>query len=187
MYEALFQPKIWWPALVIIVGVIVFVVGNNRVIAAVRTTGIAIAGLAVLWYGVAWFVQTPIEQCITRTRDICSAVEAADWTKLGSLIDKRTTIEETIEGPEAIIAATKSAAEAYALKDIKLLFVEGKRVPPMDGINVTFTAILDGQRPTRGDFTFEYEKRSDGYLLRRIVPNSIGGVSMDQIRARIRR
>jgi hypothetical protein len=183
MLEALFHPAFWMPLALAIVGIGVFIYGNNRVNKSVQTAGLGILGLTLAWCVAAYLVQTTVEQCLDRTRAITAAVEAADWPKLKTLLDQNTNVEGVVRGPNAIATATQVAAENYGLKDIRILttnVVSGGNL-----IDVSFTAMLDGTRPTTSNWKFQYEKRSDGILLARIVPISIGGVSMDEVRARI--
>ena len=183
MQETLFNPPVWMPAAAVVIAIGVFVYGNARVQTPVRNAGLGLLGLAVAWCVAALIVQTRVEKCITRTHAIVAAVEQADWTKLGSLLDKGTTLE-FLRGGEAVVNATQTTAGAYGLKDIRVFGTEAVAGPST--VDVTFSSLLEGQRPLTASFRFEYEDRSDGMLLAKIVPLKIGDMNMDQVRNAIR-
>lgn len=181
MFETLFAPAIWMPAVAVVAGIIVFIVGNARLKPAIRNAGIGLVALAVAWFAAAYFVQTPVEQAIGRTRAIVAAVEKAEWDKLRTLLDRDTSVE-FIRGNTAVTDATQRAADGYGLKNITTLNTATEVVQPGDDILVTINTLLEGAQATTGRFQFAYERRSDGLLLREIRPLEVGGQKMDGIR-----
>lgn len=187
MKEFLFNPALWMPALGFAIAIALFIYGNARVKPGIRNGGLGLLGLMVAWCAAAYFVQTPVEQCIARTRAIVSAVEKADWVALAPLLDKNTTIDVKampINGRDAIVSTTQTTAGAYGLKSIRMYGTDVSQGP--NSIDVTFSALLEGVQPLTATFRFEYEQRSDGMLLAKIVPVKIGDKSMDEIRRAIR-
>lgn len=185
--EILFNPAIWMPTAAFVVGLAVFLYGNARVKAPIRNAGLAILGVAAAWCVAAYFVQTKVEQCISRTHAIVAAVEKADWTTLRSLLDKTTVIDVPnlrVSGPDEIVSTTQTTAGAYGLKSIRVYGTEAVRGP--GSVDVTFNSLLEGMQPLTATFRFEYEERSDGMLLAKIVPVRVGDKSMDEIRRAIR-
>lgn len=183
MQETLFNPPLWMPAVAVVIAIGVFVYGNARVQTSVRNAGLGLLGLAVAWCIAAFLIQTRVEKCITRTHAIVAAAEHADWARLRALLDKGTTLE-FLRGGDAIVNATQTTAGAYGLKDIRVFGTEAVAGP--NTVDVTFNSLLEGQQPLTASFRFEYEDRSDGMLLAKIVPLKIGEMNMDQVRNAIR-
>lgn len=183
MQEFLFNPALWMPALALAVAIALFVYGNNRVDRSIRNTALGLFAVVAAWCAAAFFVETKLEQCITRTHNIVAAVEAADWKKMSDLLDTRTTLE-FLQGRDAIVNATQGAAQNYGLKDIRVFRTVALRGP--NTVDVTFDSLLEGVQPLTATFRFEYEERSDGMLLTKIVPVRMGNKSMDQVRSAIR-
>ena len=183
MREILFHPSLWMVAAGLAVAAGLFFYGNSRLLSTIRNAGLAIFGLVMVWCVAAYFVQTPIEQCITRTHAIVAAVESGDWKGLETKLDPNTTLE-MFNGARAIAGATELAASSYGLKNIRVFGTEAMQ--GVGSIDVSFSAILEGAQPTTSNWRFEYEERSDGLLLARIVPISIGQMSADQLRGRMR-
>jgi hypothetical protein len=178
MSEFLFNPALWMPAVGFIVAIVVFVFGNNRVKPAIRNTGLGLLGLMFVWCIAAFFIETRVEQCISRTKAIVYSVEAADWTKMTSLLDKRTSLM-FMHGPDEIMSGTEKAAGNYGLKQVRILSTTAIEGPGT--IDVTFTALLEGAQPLTTTFRFEYEQRSDGMLLANIVPVKIGDRPVEEV------
>ena len=187
MQETLFNPPLWLPAIAIALGIAIFVYGNARLKTPIRNGGLAVFAVALIWCAAAYFVQTRVEQCIHRTNAIVAAVEAADWAKLGTLVDKSTIIDvqnRSIAGRESIVSSTQSTAAVYGLKSIRTYGTETVVGP--NTVDVTFNALVEGVQPLTTVFRFEYEERSDGMLLSKIVPVRVGNMTMDQLQRSIR-
>lgn len=187
MPEFLFNPALWMPVAGVVIAIGVFIYGNSRVKPPVRNAGLGLFGLMIAWCAAAYFVQTRVEQCVTRTHAIVAAVEKADWATLGTLVDKTTVIDVrnmSISGRDAIVSTTQTTAGAYGLKEIRVYGTEATQGP--NTVDVSFNALLEGMQPLTASFLFQYEQRSDGMLLTKIVPVKIGDKSMDEVRRAIR-
>lgn len=182
MQNILFAPALWMPAALAFIALGLFWFGNSRTRPSIRNAGVGLLALTLVWAAVAWFVQTPVEKCVTRTRAVIAAVENGKWDELRTLLDETTTLE-FLRGPEAIAGATESAASAYGLTNITLFGTDA--VEGIGSVDVNFTAILEGSRPAKSSWKFEYLVRPDGIVLSRIQPISIGNSSIDQIRRAI--
>lgn len=183
MQEFLFHPALWMPAAAFAIAIALFIYGNNRVQPAVRNVGAGLLGLVLVWCVAAYWIKTRVEQCITRTRAITAAVETGDWGKVTALLDKTTSLE-FLRGNVAISNAAQTAAQSYGLKDIRTFGTDAVEGPGT--VDVTIRTLLEGAQPLTAEFRFEYEQRSDGMLLSKIVPVRIGDKSMDQVRNAIR-
>lgn len=183
MQTFLFNPSVWMPAVGLLIAAAVFLYGNARVKAGLRNAGIALFALVVGWIGLAYFVQTPLEKCVAHTRALVSAVEEGKYDELRRLLDDDTSLE-FLRGREDIAGATEVAATQYGLKSITILSTD-----PVQGIgtvDVNFNALLEGSQATTSTWRFEYTIRPDGIALTRILPITIGRVSIDEIRRNIR-
>jgi hypothetical protein len=183
MQNHLFSPALWMPAVGLIVAAALLLYGNARVKTPVRNAGAGLFALVLVWIGVAYFVQTPLEQCVARTRAIVAAVEEGKFDDLRTLLDENTSLE-ILQGREDIAAATEIAATSYGLKSITILSTE-----PIQGIgtvDVNFTALLEGAQATTSTWRFEYTVRPNEITLTRILPVTIGRFSADDIRRNIR-
>ena len=185
MHESFFNPALWMPLTLFIVGLAVFVFGNARVQSTIRNAGLGILLLTLAWAGVAYFVDTFSEQCVKRTDAIVAAVEEAKWPELAKLIDKNTRLVD-MRGPEEISALTESAAGMYQLKEIRILKHEVV-FPLPESVDVSIDTYNEGSQNSTTTFTFSYEKRPDGILLRQITPIRINGQPMQQFERAIGR
>lgn len=177
MHETLFNPAFWMPLAVVIVGVGVFLYGNARVKGAIRNAGVGVVLLAVTWYAVAHFVDTFSEKCVKRTDAVIAAVESGKWDDLRSLLDNNTQLA-MFRGPE-IATVAETAAGTYQLREIRILLREVASTP--NGVDVTIDTLNEGQQNSTSTWTFTYEQRSDGILLRKITPIRLNGRPMEEI------
>jgi hypothetical protein len=185
MNETLFHPAIWMPVALFIVGIAVFLVGNARVKPVVRNAGAGIVALTFAWMTTAYFVDTFSEKCVKRTNAIIAAVEEGKWPELAALIDKNTRLAD-MRGPEEISRVTEAAASMYQLKEIRIL-TRDVALPLPNGVDVTINTYNEGQQNSTSTFTFSYEQRPDGILLRQIIPVSLNGRPMAEIERAIGR
>ena len=178
MYEALFHPAFWMPAALAVVGLAIFIYGNARVQTTVRNVGLGVIALTLAWCGVAHAIDTPVEQCVKRTNAIVSAVENGKWDDLKPLLDKNTVIDRlNARGPAAVTSIIEANSEAYGLKSIHVLGTDVTR--GVGTYDVTLNTLLEGSQSTTARFTFQYEQRTDGILLARLVPISVGTLSVE--------
>lgn len=185
MSETLFHPALWMPIALFIVGVAVFLFGNARVKSGIRLAGIGIVALTLCWCGLAYAVDTFSEKCVKRTDAIVSAVERGKWDELSKLLDKNTVLTGS-RGPEDIARMTEAAAGVYQLKEIRVLSHD-VTYPLPESVDVTISTLNEGQQNSTSVFTFSYEQRPDGILLRQILPVSINNRPLAEIERAIGR
>lgn len=177
MHETLFHPAFWMPLALVLVGIAVFIYGNARVKNPVRMAGVGVVLLAAIWMTVAYFVDTFSEKCVKRTDAIIAAVETSKWDELKALLDTNTRLA-MFRGPE-IATVAESAASSYQLKQIRIL--NHDVAPTPNGVDVTIDTLNEGTQNSTSTWTFTYEQRSDGILLRQIAPIRLNGRPMDEI------
>ena len=165
--------------------IVVFVYGNARVRAPTRNAGIGVALLALVWSGVAYAIETPVEQCVSRTKALVAAAENGKWDDFSKLIDNNTTIDRVnIRGRANVTSAVQNNSDAYGLKAVHVL---GTDVTTGAGTyDVTINTLLEGSQSTTARFTLQYEQRADGILLTRLIPLSVGTLAVDDMTSYIR-
>ena len=185
MYEILFHPAFWMPLALAIVGVAVFLYGNARVRAGVRNAGLAVVALTLAWCVAAYAIQTPVEQCVGRTEALVAAAEDGRWDAFAKLIDNNTVIDRVnIRGRANVTSAVQNNSESYGLKAAHILSTDV--TTGVGTYDVTINTLLEGVQSTTARFTFQYEQRSDGILLARLVPLSVGTLAVDDMTKYIR-
>lgn len=185
MQETLFNPPIWMPIALGLVGIVVFLYGNARVQARVRNTGLGVLGLVLAWCVSAYLVTTPVEQCLNRSKALVAAAESGQWDTFKSLLDNTTTIERiSARGRDAVTETVRGSADGYGLKNVRTLNTDVST--GVGTYDVTISVLLEGSQATTARFRFEYEQRSDGILLSKLVPISVGNMSVDDITNYIR-
>ncbi len=178
MQETLFHPAFWMPLALAVFGIAVFVYGNARVKAGIRWAGAGIVALSVAWMAIAYFIDTFTETCVKRTDAIVAAVEDAKWDELAKLLDKNTRLA-ALRGPEEISKTAEHYAGMAQLKVVRILSHDVQSIP--NGVDVSITAYVEAQTPSTSTWTFSYEQRSDGILLRQITPVRLNNQSLDQV------
>ncbi len=184
MTDWLFAPPIWLVLVIVIAGIAVFIYANARTSTQGRLGGVAIAIAGVLLFVVGRFVDTPLEACVKRTYAIIAAVEAADWTKMESLLNNNTSVMN-FRGAKEIADGARKRADQFGLKRA---FVLGRdQVQRQNVIDVVVSVLSEQNMPPqiRTTWRFKYEVRSDGILLSEIAPESTGELSADQMRQRL--
>jgi hypothetical protein len=180
MTEILFHPAFWMPLLLGIAGVAVFVFGNARLKTGIRNAGVGIIALTLIWIAAAYFVDTFSEKCVTRTNAIIAAVESGRWNDLKGLLDKNTAIPLIdLRGPDDIAATTDRYATMAQLKAVHIIARDTAQTP--QGVDVTIDTIMEAQQNGTSTWTFSYEQRSDGILLREILPIRFNGRSLGEL------
>lgn len=178
MQETLFNPALWMPLALAILGIAVLVFGNARLKTGIRNAGAGLVGLALAWAVTAHFVDTFVEKCVNRTDAIVDAVETQDWAQLRTLLDKNTTLA-TLRGAEEISSTAEAWAGLAQLKEIRILGHDLQTVP--GGVDVTINTFVEATTPSTSTWTFSYEARSDGILLRRIAPVRLNNRPLEEI------
>jgi hypothetical protein len=178
----------WWlPTGIALLGVILFVTGNNRLEKRIRLAGIIVVALAVILALLSFFLDSDREKVIKRTRALVQSVEARDWDRMGSYLHPNVTIA-VFNGREAVINGTRRAAEASDLRQARIVSLDATVLPDQI-VRVTVRVngtIRDGSLPT--DWTLEWEETDAGWVVHTITPEGgpgiPGGTLEDYIRKR---
>jgi len=176
----------WWlPTGIALLGVILFVTGNNRVEKRLRLGGIIIIALAVVLAVVSFFLDSDREKVVKRTYGLVESVEARDWNRMGTYLHQDVAIV-TYTGRDAVVAAARNAAEFSDLRQVRVVSLDAA-VLPDDTIRATLrvnTNLRDGVGLT--DWVLEWEKTDAGWVVRNITPEGGPGITGGMLEEAIR-
>src|SRR4051794_35028905 len=176
----------WWlPTGIALLGVILFVTGNNRLEKRLRLAGIVVIALAVVLAVVSFLLDSDRERVVKRTHGLVESVEARDWNRMGTYLHPNVAIV-TFTGRDAVVAATRNAAEYSDLRQVRVVSLDATELPD-ETIRATLrvnTNLRDGTGLT--DWVLEWEKTDAGGVVRNITPEGgpgiTGGMLEDAIR-----
>jgi predicted PurR-regulated permease PerM len=179
MTDPIFDTPWWLPVLIAGVGAVLFVTGNKRVEGKLRNAGLAVIALAMLLVAVSYFVDTPVETAVKRTKQFVAAFDTQDWATFGSIPDEHTLVSlhslRLYLGRDQIVEAGKSGYQRYGFKSANVLTTSAERVDST--ITVTITVLTtEGQigRPINSEWQFEWQESAEGWGLAEIRALQIG-------------
>ncbi|MCC6422225.1 MAG: hypothetical protein IT447_02000 [Phycisphaerales bacterium] len=189
MRELLFDTPWWLPTVIILIGMGLFIVGNNRRQFRLRSAGLGVAVLGVTLIATSYFVDTPAEKCLKNTRELVAAFGQKDWTKFESLLDPRASVAinaslTLYSNRSDIVQAAKNAQEMYQFTTVRVLGTQATQQDSL--ITVTLTLFTDQQatmgRPFTSTWKFEWQDYGKGWTLWRITALRIADRPADQLR-----
>jgi hypothetical protein len=179
----------WWlPAVIAAAGVVLFVAGNKRTDARVRSAGLGVVLLGIALAALSYFVDTPTEKAEHQSRELVNAFEKADWTKMSSILDPAATVTlhslPVYTDRDEIIAAAKKAHEQYGFKTARILSAGGEQADTIITINISlFTEQSSAMAATlNSEWQFEWQERADGWSLVEVRALKIGSLGGDDVR-----
>jgi hypothetical protein len=179
--DLLFNTPWWLPTGIAILGIVLFVMGNQRVNGKLRTAGLLVVLAAVLLAVVSYLVDTPKETAEKRTRAIVNVVAGRDWPRLRTLLDQNTSFDiadahtipqaqPTNNGP-AIAQEAEAASAVIGLHSVNILQMESSQQESL--ITVTFSAIstqdYSQDRPVKSTWQFSWQRRGNDWFLQQIT------------------
>lgn len=193
MRDLLFSVPWYLPTLLAIVGLALFVSGNRRQKPPVRTAGVAVIGLAILWAVVSYLVDTPKEICERQTREYVRSVADRDWKTFDRLMEPGARLTDGANQPVANqsnwSAEVKTGADQIGLKSVVITdlkaFETGEVVTTT--IRVFTTQDLTMERPVDSDWELEWRPTGGRWLLHEIRAVHVEGASLDQVRGYMRK
>ena len=119
----------WWlPTGIALLGIILFVTGNNRLEKRLRLAGIAVIALAVILALVSYLLDSDREKVIKRTHGLVESVEKRDWARMANYLHPNVTIA-TFSGRDAVVTAAKNAAEYSDLRQVRVISLDATVLP----------------------------------------------------------
>ena len=127
-------------------------------------------GLCVLWGVASYWVETPTETSVQRTREMVRCYEQQDWNRLSELVDDETHFAGLLRGRE-IVEAARLTHEAMGLPPVTVTHLESVR----DDIGVVVNLRVRAQptnsiHPFTTGWRFDYRRLGDTWRLERIDP-----------------
>lgn len=165
---AFFSEIPWWlPLGAVVVGLVLFWTGNNRLEQRVRSAGFALVGLGVVLAMVSYVLESDRELVIRQTRQIVHAVEQRDWPTVERLLDPDVTLLEWRDRKQLVAGATLYA-ERFNLKRAKVASIRTTQTRPT--IVLTMRIFADAWDTTNypTDWELEWERLDEQWLLTRI-------------------
>ena len=180
----LFDPAIWAPAAVVLIGVAVLLLGLTRGLPRARLAGLIVAVLGVGWYLLAGAVETWTEQAEKRTEEIVNAYDDADWATLGTLIDDETHFYD-IAGDDLVTAA-EATHKSIGHESLGIKGLSAERDPV--GIRVRFNVTSNqsnGPARLTTAWEFDYRVRDGALYLRELTPLNTPVIDAETVRERV--
>jgi uncharacterized membrane protein YeiB len=181
---------IWIAVAIILAGVGVLIWANRRQDRTVLRVGIAISAFGLLMGVHSLLVPSDRQKVQDRTRNICKAIEAQDWTQLGSLLDSDTTIAEQVfqkatvaSGKDDVVAKTQGAVQDHGVKSITVLSCEATQTDTLITVALEVATTQDETqgRPATSSWTFDYQQIGSHWDLQTITLISVGNETGSQM------
>ena len=177
----------WWlPTGIALLGVILFVTGNNRLEKRIRLAGIIAVALAVILALVSFLLDSDREKVVKRTYGLVDSVEKGDWSRMATYLHPNVTIV-VYNGRDAVVNAARNAAEYSNLRQVRVVSLDANVLP--DQIRTTLrvnTTLRDGTGLT--DWVLEWEELDGSWVVHQITPEGgpgiTGGMLEEYIRSR---
>jgi hypothetical protein len=177
----------WWlPAGIALLGLILFITGNNRLEKKLRTAGIIVIILGIALAVVSFLLDSEREKVVKRTRALVKSVENRDWQAMGSYLHPNVTIT-FLSGRERVVDAAKAATEYGNVREVRITGLD-TTINPDETIRASirvYATIREGNSFT--DWDLEWEKNDDVWLARNIVPRGGPGITGTMIDDYLRR
>ncbi len=182
MKDILFDTPFWMLAGFAIVGIALFVIGNNKTDITLRNVGLGVLGVGVLLFLMSWFVDTDKEKCLKNTRALVKSVQDREWTKFDQLVATRVTVRIPVAGTiyqsrETLHKATESAAEKFGLRSNSVISLSAHDTG--DFIKVSLSVISEGSvgYPLSTTWEMEWQDVGQGWQLTDLNAIRIGNQS----------
>ena len=172
MSEVLFDIAWWVPGLVVVIGIVLTVAGNNRQKAAVRNGGLVVALLGVGWLVLSFVVETPSKLCVKQTRGIVQAVSDGDWGTFEGMLDPKVSFHYVgrpwqASGKKEVVEGTQTTVKHAGLHSASSGHL--KATPDGEKITVAFVGYIDSEltpgHPIDSDWEFDFRQSGGKWLL----------------------
>lgn len=180
MTDLIFDTPWWLPTLLGIIGIVLFITGNNRQEFRIRTAGLIVIALAILLIVVSFLVQTDREKAEAGSRRLIQAVSDRDWTTLQNTLDPKASVavldaRTVANNRDQIIALAKRGVDEYGLKSIRITSLDSRQDQSL--ITVTTECLTEQSSfpyPMMSTWQFDWIKNKDGLHIYRITCLKVG-------------
>jgi hypothetical protein len=191
-----FSTPWWFPAIIMAVGVALWVSGNKRTDKTLRNVGLGVVLLGVAVALVSYFVETKVERVTRRSRELVQSVVDRDWKKMAALLDPKVTLRVQgapfslqYDNRDAIISGAKVGVEQIGLGSATVTSIEVQDNGPQltAGLRVFSTQQrLDG-RPTPSDWQIVWEDPGRGWVVTEVTLIQFGQLRGDEAKGQLPR
>lgn len=182
MFDTFFDPPWWMPIGIVAVGAYLFWSANRKQDTTLRNVGIAVVLLAVGVMVAAWFIDTPTETAVRKTRLLVTSVEKRDWPTFASLLDNRTSLMTVYRGKAQLASGAETSVDRIGLKSVRLLDLEARRAESLITVDIS---VLSEQEvapyPSPTNWRFEWQTDGTGWYLARIEFLPQGNLAPEQV------
>jgi hypothetical protein len=186
MSNFIFHEPWWLLGLVAVGGIITFILGNRRIDKKLQRIGLALLALALLFAGLRFFFPTNAERMEIRTRQLVTAVDSRDWTRLRSLLDPSSVVGSRSHviagGAAAIVSMTQRDAEDFNVHSIRIIGMETTQTDTLITVAIEVFSVQDPTqgRPDTSSWQLDYEQSGDQWILDRITLLRLGSQNGEQ-------
>ena|SRR5690348_5197555 len=194
MRDFFFEVPWWAPTLIVVIGIALFVSGNRRQKTGVRTGGLVVLGLGILWAVVSYLVDTPKEVCQKQTRQFVRSVIDRDWATFQKLMEPQADFrfaasDWQIAGRETILDDVKADVDQIGLKSAHITGMETTESTAGIVVHIRVFSIQDysmGQ-PLDSEWEMEWHQAGGHWLLHEVRGVRVANISPDMIRGSLRK
>jgi hypothetical protein len=180
--DLLFDVPWYYPVVLLVAGVVVFLGGNRRLDKTMKNVGGALVLLAVGWALVSYLVETPKEKAIAHTKGLLDAYRKHDWERMKGLLDSGTTLAR-YGNRDMIMRAAEASIDNPGIKDLYILSTEAKQTQSQVAVTTTVATTVSKamDRPVRSTWEFDYVDMGGVWTLTTITPLEFEGQSAEPI------
>jgi hypothetical protein len=191
MRDLLFDTPYWILGALAIVGVALFIIGNNKTDAQMRNIGLGVIALAVVMLLVSWFVDTPEEKCLKRTKQLVQAVEKRDWEGFNQLVLPRCRLSilgapgaSFYRSRDEMLAGAKEGTERWDVKTARVYKSEVKNNVDYISVDIdVYSEQTQGYAATLlTSWQLDWQDTNDGWMCQEVIAKRIGSQGGEQLR-----
>ena len=189
MRDFFFDVPWWAPTLLGIIGIALFVSGNRRQKINIRTAGLVVLSVGILWAVVSYLVDTPKEICQKHTRQFVRSVIDRDWTTFGRLMEPEADFKFVgsnwqMDGRDTLVDAIRADVDQIGLKSAHITSMQADETGDVIVIHIRVYSVQDysmGQ-PLDSEWEMEWHKDGGGWLLHEIRGIRVANIPPELIR-----
>src|SRR5437762_727944 len=168
----------WWlPTSLALLGVVLFVTGNNRQDKNLRFAGVSAIALAFLLALVSYLLESDREVCVRQSRELAAAVDKRDWAAMDALLSPDVSFMSW-RGHRELVEGTKWAADHFELKGLRLSGLEANQTGRTINVGFQAGANFRDAPVTITNWKVQWEKTGDHWLLTNI--DFLGGPGLGE-------
>ena len=186
--ELLFNTPWWMLAAVFVVGVAVWWSGNNRQKRSLKTAGLIVLGLGLLWAVANYFIDTPVEIVTRGTRQFVDAVVRRDRPTIDRLLHPGATLYQWNRA--AIIDGALRYSDEYGLRGARVTQDEVPD-PPQAGMVTVLLTVFSTQEnamapgTVNSSWSIDWWETEDGrWQIKDIHARKVGTFDMEEVNRR---